>query len=93
MSILNDRNTTTLSEYGNILAGVEHKGRRCIVRDDEKIRAGLYFVINLNRPLEKLPSGFTIYSEALMGRSFMPGTFEFKWPNERKNSRQKFTAE
>jgi hypothetical protein len=69
--------------------GVEHKGRRCIVRDDENIRAGLYFVVNFNRPLKKLPSGLTINIYALMRRSFVPEKFEFKVPNERK----RFTAE
>ncbi|MDR3274371.1 MAG: hypothetical protein LBS87_03530 [Puniceicoccales bacterium] len=74
-------------EYFN--GGTEYKGRRCIVRNDENIRAGLYFAINFNKSLKKLPNGLTINIYALIGRSFVPEKFEFKLPNERK----KFTAE
>ncbi|MDR0595226.1 MAG: hypothetical protein LBF94_00795 [Puniceicoccales bacterium] len=76
-----------IGEYFN--GGKEYKGQRCIVRDNENVRTGLYFVVNFDRPLNKLPSDLTVNITLLEGHSLVPEKFEFKLPNKRKI----FTAE
>jgi hypothetical protein len=78
---------TRIAEYFN--GGTEHKGRRCIVRDDESVRAGLYFVVNFDRPLTKLPRNLRVNIYLMLGRSLTPEKFEFELPNVR----QEFVAE
>jgi hypothetical protein len=76
-----------IGEYFN--GGRECGGRRCIVRDDGNVRAGLYFVINFNRPLKNLPSDLSLNIYTMIGNSHIPEKFEFALPNRRKS----FTAE
>lgn len=76
-----------IGEYFN--GGKECKGQRCIVRDNENVRTGLYFVVNFDRPLNKLPSDLTMNITLLEGHSLVPEKFKFKLPNKRKI----FTAE
>lgn len=76
-----------MAEYFN--GGTEHRGRRCIVRDDENVRAGLYFVVNFNKPLDKLPKDLRVDIYLILGRSLTPEKFEFELPNVR----QEFVAE
>jgi hypothetical protein len=72
-----------IGEYFN--GGVEYRGNRCIVRDDENARAGTYFIVNFNVPLDKLPPDLTVNIYVLAGRALVPEKFEFKLPNERKS--------
>jgi hypothetical protein len=76
-----------IGEYFN--GGVECKGRRCIVRDDERSRAGVYFIVGFSKPLNRLPKDLTIVIHAMVGCSLEPERFEFNLPNTRKS----FTAE
>jgi hypothetical protein len=71
-----------IGEYFN--GGTEYKGQRCIVRDDENVRAGLYFVVNFDRPLDRLPKDLSVNVYLMLGRSLAPEKFEFKLPNKRQ---------
>jgi hypothetical protein len=76
-----------IREYFN--GGKEYKGRRCIVRDNENTRKGLYFIVNFNKPLNKLPTNLTLNVHMMIGQSMAPEKFEFKLPDRRPN----FSAE
>lgn len=70
-----------IKEYFN--RGNEYQGRRCIVRDDESIREGLYFVINFNKPLNKLPQDLSVNIYLMIGRSLNYEKYTFNLPNKR----------
>jgi hypothetical protein len=59
------------------------------MRDDESVRAGLYFMVNFDRPLDELPKDLRVNIYLILGRSLTPEKVEFELPNVR----QKFVAE
>jgi hypothetical protein len=54
------------------------------MRDNESVRAGLYFVVNFDRPLNKLPKDLSVNIHLMLGRSLTPEKFEFRLPNVRQ---------
>lgn len=72
-----------IAEY---FTGREHLGKRVILRSDPEQRGGIYFVVHLNRNLDKLPAGTLFELEYLQtGTSRLSG-HDFVLPEMRKST-------
>lgn len=72
-----------IAEY---FTGREHFGKRVILRSDPEQRAGIYFVVYLNRKLEKLPSGTLFELEFLQPGTSRLRRQDFVLPEIRKST-------
>jgi hypothetical protein len=76
-----------ISEY---MTGKENPGRRVIIRTDSRQRDGYYFVLTLDRNVQKLPSDIYIEGEFYTSKSLDLQTHSFEFPSILPNTREIF---
>ena len=78
-----------ISEY---FTGVENTGRRLILRTNPEMRAGMYFILSLDKPADQLPQDCRIRIETIGSGSPEIQTFTLFFPNDAGNHREVFAG-
>jgi hypothetical protein len=79
-----ERDFTRIPEY---FTGKEYQGNQVIVRT-RNARSGLYFVLELNEALEKLPENCEVFVEVVRSDGPEAKLYKLSIPNQRKGRKE-----
>ena len=73
-------------------SGEEHKGRRYILRTDEKSRTGIYFIVLLDTPLKKISADYQLTISLITANNPEVRTFQFTLAGKPRGTREIFAG-